>query len=818
MQKRNKAGGIVDRRIGENDPTMAPEDRMLERFTHEKTKRARGGTMFNLEDDDELTHFGATLSAAPMRELGLGKLQDEFAMSDDEVADSNPRKRPLEDGDESAGSDDEGKPEKKKSKAEVMKEVISKSKFHKYERQKLKEEDEDEREKLDAQMGELWGLLGVRQPSTTENASGSNNIPLGEPGLPAPESKKEEFKPEEKKVSRNYDQAVREMMFDKRSKPADREKTEEEKAAAEFERLKRMEEMRLKRMRGEEVEEEKVKEKKPRDDDDMEEDEEDEGDRVNEAEQYGLGQGVQSSSRVQENPEDYLDGDYALSDDDYVDVDEEGLVDGDQELSDDESDMGEAEADSDEDDFIADVAPGQGVAVKGASGEAGSDKLAFTFPCPQTHAEMLEITKGIAVEDTHTVVERIRALHHAKLKPENKGKLQNFAIVLLDHIIYLANLTSPRIPFSEIDFLIRHLHAMTKAYPEPVSTAFRGKLKEINESRMNDEIRAGDLMLLTAVASIFPTSDHFHPVVTPSMLLIARWLGQIDVNSVKVMAIGTYLATLAAQYQRLSKRYIPESVSFTLKALSLLAPVAQAQVPGEFSYTPSNALRIKNAPKDWEPRKLSFADMYAPTAESPLAITHTLFGLLDVLIAQYGDRTAFIEIFEPALSILKHFSTKACTAPLGAELKVIIFHEIIQAFALTNLQKNVTAFSKDLEGKLAQKKLARRPLELHHHKPLPLPSNVPKFEEDYSMDKHYDPNAERREASKLKAEHKREKKAATREIRKDNQFIASVKLKEDRANSEAYHKKMARLTAMIQSEEGAAANEYKREAAARGRK
>lgn len=86
------------------------------------------------------------------------------------------------------------------------------------------------------------------------------------------------------------------------------------------------------------------------------------------------------------------------------------------------------------------------------------------------------------------------------------------------------------------------------------------------------------------------------------------------------------------------------------------------------------------------------------------------------------------------------------------------------------------------------------------------------------MDKHYDPNAERREASKLKAEHKREKKAATREIRKDNQFIASVKLKEDRANSEAYHKKMARLTAMIQSEEGAAANEYKREAAARGRK
>lgn len=36
MQRRNKAGGIVDRRFGENDPTMTPEEKMLERFTKEK--------------------------------------------------------------------------------------------------------------------------------------------------------------------------------------------------------------------------------------------------------------------------------------------------------------------------------------------------------------------------------------------------------------------------------------------------------------------------------------------------------------------------------------------------------------------------------------------------------------------------------------------------------------------------------------------------------------------------------------------------------------------------------------------------------------
>lgn len=36
MKKRNKVGGIIDKRFGENDPSMNPEDKMLERFTRER--------------------------------------------------------------------------------------------------------------------------------------------------------------------------------------------------------------------------------------------------------------------------------------------------------------------------------------------------------------------------------------------------------------------------------------------------------------------------------------------------------------------------------------------------------------------------------------------------------------------------------------------------------------------------------------------------------------------------------------------------------------------------------------------------------------
>lgn len=51
----------MDRRFGENDPTMSLEERMLERFTKER-QRASRGVAFNLEDEDELTHYGQTLS------------------------------------------------------------------------------------------------------------------------------------------------------------------------------------------------------------------------------------------------------------------------------------------------------------------------------------------------------------------------------------------------------------------------------------------------------------------------------------------------------------------------------------------------------------------------------------------------------------------------------------------------------------------------------------------------------------------------------------------------------------------------------------
>jgi len=51
----------MDRRFGENDPTMSLEERMLERFTRERQRTSKAA-MFNLEDEEELTHYGQSLS------------------------------------------------------------------------------------------------------------------------------------------------------------------------------------------------------------------------------------------------------------------------------------------------------------------------------------------------------------------------------------------------------------------------------------------------------------------------------------------------------------------------------------------------------------------------------------------------------------------------------------------------------------------------------------------------------------------------------------------------------------------------------------
>lgn len=726
MQRRNKVGGILDRRIGENDPTMTPEEKMLQRFTREKQRR-KGASLFDLEeadDDVQLTHLGQSLEldgdALPVDDFD----DDDIPMSgSEEDGERISRKRPRDL--DATGDDDDEKdhPERKKTKAEVMKEVMAKSKLHKYERQQAKEEDEDIREELDKELPEILAVLrnnpNILRSTTTPATSKDHNQFSINPDRAALLNGKERSQ-----ADKEYDSRLRQMALDQRSKPSDRTQTEEEKAAAEAERLKRLEEQRLRRMRGEEASDEEDDSAgiaKPSDGQEEPE--------ANDAAEFGLGM-VQAPRK----PLDVEDEDDFVIDEDLVnsasDVDTE-LTD----MSDEESAQNDNEkTDADEyDDFLQevtqDVDKDQG-RVSEAQGKSVNGSLAYTYPCPSSHKELLSVFENVSAAEQPVVIQRIRALYHPQLHEENKAKLADFSVALVDHIAYLGTLKTTA-PLSVIGTIIRHIHSLSRTFALGIAKAFRAHLDTLRELK---QISPSHLVLLTAISTIYPTSDHFHPVVTPAMTLMARWLGMTTPSGEQELVFGAYIGALCIKYQRLSKRYIPELLRFTLLAL-------------------------KSKPRQ---------DLQDSHVENLLAMADL-----------WAGKSAFTEIFSPnALSILKDLG---CTK---AHQKLHIM--------------------------LDQARLRRRPLELHHHRPLAIKTSIPKFEESYNPDKHYDPDRERAEASKLRAEYRRERKGALRELRKDANFIAREQLREKKEADKAYNAKFKRLVAEIQGEEGKEKNAYER--------
>lgn len=573
---------------------MAPEDKMLERFTREKQSRHKNSA-FDLEDDEEpgeLTHMGKSLS------LDGPALRDDFEEDDLELSDAEDhpsddegrkrRRSDLEGSEEEDEEDDEeGRPQRKKSKQEVMKEVMAKSKLYKYERQATKNDDEDQREELDKELSNIHDLLrGISKkpaPAPRVDVAGMN-----------PERAALLTGQDKINFDKEYDIRLKQLARDQRAKPTEKSKPEDQVIEERARKLQELEAKRLRRMQGEaedsDEEDVKTKDAEPEQEDDEEED-------------FGFGAGIKTRPTMTElgaeDEDDFLIEDDLVASGSDVDDDESGSdasADEEQEASDDEDDEFVrgilTEEESKRPEFLTGAnAPLPEVELPAENGVNGN--LAYKFSCPQSHGELVEITKGVDILDLPTVIQRIRALYHPKLNAENKKKLENFSVSLVDHISYLAN-QSQSPPFSILEAVIRHIHSLARTYPVEIANAFRRHLKDLNSSRATLPT-PGDLVILTAIGTIFPTSDHFHQIVTPAILSMGRYLGLKIPQSLSDLATGAYLCTLSLQYQKLSKRYVPELVNFIENSLCVLAPTKLSKPPGNFPYhEPKMSLRIES--------------------------------------------------------------------------------------------------------------------------------------------------------------------------------------------------------------------------------
>lgn len=222
-----------------------------------------------------------------------------------------------------------------------------------------------------------------------------------------------------------YDQFVRELAFEKRAKPKDRTKTEEELALEEKEALEKAEKQRLRRMQGLEDSDDEDEggkgkgKKRQRGGDDLDDDfmDEEEG----ESAWPGLGAGLEGQEVAPGSEEEDDE-----ESDDEGEEEEEGDDDDDGEEGDDNaSDYSESEGEEagEEGESEALVKPSKSRPKKTKTAQ-GKKELPYTFPCPETHDEFLEIIEDIDDADVPTVVKRIRTLHHPSLAQDNKYKLQ----------------------------------------------------------------------------------------------------------------------------------------------------------------------------------------------------------------------------------------------------------------------------------------------------------------------------------------------------------------------------------------------------------
>ncbi|KAG0047714.1 nucleolar complex protein 14 [Gryganskiella cystojenkinii] len=868
LQKKNKAGGVIDKRFGEDDPNMTPEDKMLERFTREKQSRAKGGAMFNLEEDADLTHYGQSLAGLDdfdETELGYSDDdEDKGAIGGDIVSHSH------------FGGFGEVEPEERhedgrpKTKAEIMKEVMAKSKFHKHERQKEKEEMDDITKELDDELDSIRGLLGFTNEAAEERRPKRAPLPSQRSSAARAldrlaDEEKEQMKADrengvlDKGFDDDYDKHIRELAFDRRAKPQDRLKTEEEIAQEEVEKLEKAEKARKRRMEGLDEEEDQEKaggyrnkrKKAAPAADDLDDDFAPEDD------EFGLGVGMDAGEeefkgfkvkpgrmpskkrgtvKAAKAESESEEGDEEEEDDEEgegEDEDEEDDADEDEDEDEDDEDDDEeggseddfsdldmalerpsAAGDDDEEDDMNDMSAAKSkikAAIKAAKADkkakvssdaaAAASELPYTFPCPTSLGHFLSIIENIALKDVPTVVQRIRALYHPKLSPQNKEKMQVFYPILLDYIFQISA-SEPKYPTAALNTLVRHIYAMTSQLGDFATSCILGFL-EAFETELQADLSSGarsglpksdKLTFLRVLGQIYSTSDFQHQVITPAQFLMSQYLGQCQASSVKDIASGLMLCNIFLDYQPLSKRVVPEAVNFLSSSLVYLAPKGTFKdvesVPGSFpimDLDKTGIQMVKEGLSSVEVERLSM-DMFKmkdSVLEKNSYKVAAMSAAADLLLKYailYASTTAYTEMFQGPMQLLKQLSSHS---QFSSSLKTKL------SKAQDRIEK-LNTFSSD----------SRTPLQLQAHKPVPIASYVPKFEEGYSLDKHYDPDVERSQAHKLQVQYKKEKKGAIRELRKDAQFVAREKMRVQREKDTEYNAKIKGIMSGLEADQG----------------
>lgn len=764
MARKNKAGGIIDRRFGETNKHLSAEEKMLERFTKSKLAQANKKSIYNLDDDDEndedngfntLTHRGHTLN---------DDFNEDINGSDggsDGDEDFFSKKRPIS---HDNSVKENGEPERKKTKAEVMKEVMAKSKYYKHLRQKTHEQTMEKVGELDDNFDDVMDDIF----EVTKN-------------LPTTKSSVVE-------KDLDYEMKVTEAKLDKKSTPADRTKTQEEIDTEQSERLKQLKDDRLRRMEGEDV--------------------------------NGVDRGA-----------DDLDEDYWEANDDEADeADGFAIINSDEEFQ--QSDI-EGNHEIYDENVASEQSSGKKPKSKSTNTITIGNKVfhlksstpTVTMTCPATLEEFHSLISSQANIQSKTyygdvikVILQCFEKYQPKLADGNKEKLGKLSTVLLKYQLELFDKElkpeSHKDYIILMEFLSRTTKDLTEKYPSEFLDVYRDLIENAHERLENEPEsypRPSDLLMFSQIGRTFSTSDKFHLVVVPALILASESLEKMTVTSPRHVLAGIYICDVLLKYQRVAKRFVPEVLLFLEKSLISLSPnsskldvnklltesasVKQCQISLPLNITLPTSKNIESSSLS---QLLSEASQkYSSSFGKKLLML--LLNSIDNTVSEIWKETESIpEILMPFIHITQNLIKS--TLPAGNPLLINL------ASKLGNINRLA------LESRI--------PLTLQSHRAVSIATYAPKFDESFNPDnkhaasKYVDTNdsaSVNNEISKLKYQIKQERKQTMRELRKDNKFEARVKIDKQKKDYAEYHAKMAKIVNTIQAEEGTEKNLHEKE-------
>ncbi|XP_050674886.1 nucleolar protein 14 homolog [Leptidea sinapis] len=902
----NKTNAFIDRRIGEKDNQLSAEDRMIARFAAERARQHTKKSIYNLADDEILTHRGQTLEQVEKfddprsddedGEKGFGGLDDDF-VSDGHFGGGILSKTEAKDG--------------AKSHKDLIEQLIAESKKRKAEKQKEKEQTLDLTEKLDTEWKDLQPVVLKRQKTDNEESLIDKLLNKAEKG-------------------QDYDKMMRELRFEKRGVPSDALKSTEKLQEEERKKLEEFERARQQRMLPQEEEGRRVVQPtvKHRSADDLDdnfqlddekeimlaydkdgkpllpehilndysvpnakkkfddgvsdtsseesdgEDESDDGENTDEksdevvetendsevkktievnGEESDSGSDVESNSNLDEllptedllieekvkgaseekiathksydnvlhcsddrttsnsrNEESNSDDettknepslftenanrkrklpqsnssektvklDYSLEDNFKIKNDKKELFKSSANDEKDRSNSDENESNNDSDDNSDNESEDSDDdhSDKGSDGDKSKDEsdsecnLGSLFDMKSNEGiQLKDLLRDKSPVEQSATLKKIIKSHDPGLSANNKEYLSRLFAYLLQYINdVFTNLTK------EVD-IIKSFLIFDKIAPffydlihiNKVSTKkFLVELiKEKHDNFKKNVKRVPDLDTLVffkLVSLLYPTSDFRHPVTTPCLIFMTEILSQSRFKDAYSLSRGLFILTLVLEYTSLSKRFVPEAINFLRGILylsantSLLNPVQL--VPPFKLHRDSKILNLEHdCSKMVIENKMAAGDLAVDAINDRYKIRSLVTSVL--ILREFFDNYIEIEalncIFEPHIQLLGRVDVDFYPKDVCS-----ILNEVTQYMKETLEMKTFVP--------MAREKVRPKALRLYEPdvQDVFTGKNNPKLSREATERKH------------LETKYKKEMKGALREIRRDNSFIASVKLRQ----------------------------------------